>query len=331
MLNPIPSKRLSRSRPTRFAAGCVAPPTLRAATINRLSRRPPNTAIVLLVLVMLLGVTPPARADLVTITSGNSSVLFNGDDQAVDSVDWIVDGRTILVYRSTPLNIVDLAHHHAEGHTNAPAPAPALAADAFRNAREDGFFTFRLGTNQAHGAGQFPIISTAFSLAGQVLYTVIGGAPGSGESILKEWVILDFSVDAASSITVVGAGFLPGPHGSITFPIPDLTGLSIVGTTAVFDSQVRQLGGNSLFSGFNTFSLDVPLAAGDTRIFMATEFHVATLPNVPEPVTLLLVVPGLAAVAWRARRRQSQRHNRLIRRGRGAAAPERGSYVQIER
>ena len=310
MPNPIPSKRFSRRRPTRFAACCVATPTPRAATMNRLSRRPPNTTIVLLVLAMILGVTAPARADVVTITSGNSSVLINGDDQAVDSVDWIVDGRKILVYRSAPLNIVDLAsHHHADGHNSAPVPAPALAADAFSNVGESGFFGLRLDTNQAHGAGQLSL-STAFSLAGQVLYTVIGGAPGSGESILKEWVILDFSVDPASSITVVGAGFRPEPHGDITFPIPDLTGLSVVGTTAVFDSQVRQLGGNSLFSGFNTFSLDVPLAAGDTRIFMATELHVATVPNVPEPATLLLIAPVLAAVAWRARRRQSRRHDR---------------------
>jgi len=190
-----------------------------------------------------------ANADqTTTITQGNSSFVLTQTDTIVGSLpatgEWFVDGRRILVYVSAPANRIDAAHHHPDGHV--------------RN-------------NQLHVAGK--VIGT--EIVGGIVYTLNGGASGTGVSRLTEFVELTLTpgITTPRTVSVAGFGFKPASHGDTTFEIPDLSGLHVTGTTLAYTSRgsavvppfTSDLTTRFLsFVGFNTFSRNMVLNPGST-------------------------------------------------------------------
>lgn len=129
--------------------------------------------------------------------------------QFPDSIEWTVDGRRILVYPSIPGNSMDVDHIHPGSHVAA---------------------------NQIHAQG--PLFGYAASqVTVGIVYTVTGGASGSGESRISEKIdIRNKSSDPVPLRALTGLGWLPdrsAPHNADT-EIPDLTGLNLTGTTMAF-------------------------------------------------------------------------------------------------
>jgi hypothetical protein len=156
--------------------------------------------------------------DRVTVTSNNSSLTFvrnDGDPKLgipalPGFLEWTVDGRTTLVYPSQPWAWTDVDHFHSGLH---------------------------VGKQQIHAQGQIEP-----DVTGGVVYTLEGGIPGSGISILTEKADIrnkkmasDFDPGTAP-VPVYGFGYAPNPpcdvHGC--YPIPDLTGLHLEGNSIVF-------------------------------------------------------------------------------------------------
>jgi hypothetical protein len=251
----------------------------------------PNVCRFALLSTCLLGLLSPglATAHPITITEDNSSfVLSHTDPSIVGSLPftgvWSVDGRDILTYVSSPANLFDIgAHHPADSHVAA---------------------------NQLHAAGT---LLGDPNISGGIVYTLDGGAADSGISRLVEMIELTLGpgITTPQLFHLSGFGFEPLPHGGVTFEIPDLTGLSITGTTLAFATQgsfsVGPFRGLTIlpfhaFTGFNTFSEDISLDPGST-LRMITELNVARTSTVPEPSSWLLVAAGLACLALVARRR----------------------------
>src|SRR5262245_37514437 len=103
-----------------------------------------------------------------TITHQNSSLTYTTDEpgaalqqpndpvQLPRKVEWTVDGRRILVYPSGPSTFLDIGHLHADAHVDA---------------------------NQLHAQGPMIGFGTGAitgDVLGGVVYTLEGGAPGSG-------------------------------------------------------------------------------------------------------------------------------------------------------
>jgi len=250
-----------------------------------------------LLLASLLCASSPGPATAQTISDDNSSFVLGLEPPSVFGQfsfdgEWFVDGRRILTYVSSPANLIDISgHHHADSHVAA---------------------------NQLHAAGQLfggPARGGP-DISGGIVYTVDGGAAGSGVSRLVETVELTLgaSITTPQTFHLTGFGFEPRPHGGVTFEIPDLSGLTVTGTTLAF----AQGGSFSVgpfrnltvlpfhaFTGFNTFSEDITLTPG-TTLRMITELNV--VPNVtpiPEPSSWLLLTAGLFLV-WRRLSRRKQ-------------------------
>lgn len=119
------------------------------------------------------------------------------------TLEWTVDGRRILVYPSGPGHLLDVYVHrpHGDGHVD---------------------------MNQMHTQGTLLGYEGVF---GGIVYTVDGGEPGSGASRISEKVDLFNATNAPVSLSLYGMGFRPTREG---FAVPDLRGLRIIGTTAVF-------------------------------------------------------------------------------------------------
>jgi hypothetical protein len=199
-------------------------------------------------------------------------------------IEWTVDGRTILVYPSGPWSFVDVEHFHGGAH---------------------------VGTQQMHAQG--PMLGHATpssdgSVTGGAIYTVEGGAPGSGTSRLVEKVDIHNKTAGNLTVSLTGMGFKPT---SASLPVPDYSGIDVKGTTVVFFqgnaakysiSDISPPGFPPLtvrpvvsFTGFNPLlgqSFTVPPGAVLTMI---TELNVK--PHIP---TLCELNPSLCLpILWR--------------------------------
>ena len=143
----------------------------------------------------------------VTITSNNSSLKVTSDTvpgfQLPRVMDWTVDGRRILVYPSAPWDFIDVQHFHGDVHVN---------------------------TTQTHAQG--PMIGFAGTVTGGAVYTVNGGAAGTGVSRIVEKADIHNKTVDPLVVQLAGMGFKP-PREDL-FPPPDYTGLDVTGTTTVF-------------------------------------------------------------------------------------------------
>jgi hypothetical protein len=246
---------------------------------------------------MLLAIAGPAGAASVTVSDQNSSLKFTVDDIAhlARTVEWTVDGRRILVYPSSPLMFVDVGGHmHTGSH---------------------------VGANQVHAQGTLLGSQTSPNIVtGGVVYTVSGGAAGSGVSRISEKVDLHNTSAGTVSVLLTGLGF-KSPQAALE--VPDLSGLTVTGTTVVFHQ------GNAVaasiteppfapvtvlpvvsFSGFNPL-LNQPLVVpSGARLTLVSELKVAPAPlfTVITVVWLLLVLlaAGAAALVWRRRQQPSR-------------------------
>jgi hypothetical protein len=260
-----------------------------------------------LVAVILALVPCLAQAASVTITDQNSSLKFSIDDptsnlnlpsdpvQLPRTVEWTVDGRRILVYPSSPLTFLDIGHIHSGAH---------------------------VGANQIHAQG--PLLgsgtgATTGTVTGGVVYSVNGGTSGSGVSRISEKVDIHNKTGAPLSLLLAGLGFKPT---QAALEVPDLSGLSVTGTTVIFFQGTAQT--DSLtdppfapltvlpvvsFSGFNPLlNQNLSLPAGAV-LTMVTELKVAPAPWFTVTIwwlvaAIVLAVP-IAMLAWRRRRRQT--------------------------
>lgn len=222
-----------------------------------------------------------AAQDSVTTTDNNSSMTVWRDPdiyygygpsdplQLQRKVDWVVDGRTILVYPSGPWGFIDIVHFHSGAHVSA---------------------------RQAHAMGPmlgYATSTTAGSVIGGAVYTVEGGAPGSGVSRLVEKVDIENKTTGPLNVSLTGMGFKPT---QASLPVPDYSGLDVSGTTVVFyqgnsatysiSDMTKGFGPSVVgpvvsFTGFNPlFNQSFSIPAG-AMLTMITELkvkpHVATL------------------------------------------------------
>ena len=235
-----------------------------------------------------------AQTTPVAVTNGNSSLSLTrsapqGSFSGPQSIEWLVDGRRILVYPSEPsVNINASTHLHSSGHIEA------------NQLHVQGYY---LGHETSPNAKD-----TSGSVTGGIVYTVAGGAAGSGSSRIYEKVDIFNRGSATVSLTLSGLGRRPGGGAEI----PDLNGLEVNGTTIAFiqgngyrDPQGTAHSGSILdyplpgtnytsipgnndptlasvtvlpalsFSGFNTFNQPLNLQPGAT-LTMVTELNVKT-------------------------------------------------------
>jgi hypothetical protein len=218
--------------------------------------------------------------------------------QLPQTIEWTVDGRRILVYPSSPVNYLDIGHHHLGAH---------------------------VAVNQIHAQGPHHAYATDAAVGevtGGVVYTVTGRTPGSEISIISEKVRIHNKTAGPLSLSLYGMGFKPLQPSLV---VPDLTGLNITGTTVAYtqgNSNTLQLTYGPdfaplkvlpvvSFSGFNPFHESIKLDPG-AFLIMITELKVSPRLVKLGPVGLVLVgmvtVLGLmAAIGMLAWRRRSQR------------------------
>lgn len=188
-------------------------------------------------------------------------------------LEWTVDGRRIAVYPSIPGNGLDVEHSHPGSH---------------------------VGPNQIHAQG--PLFGYT-DVTGGIVYTVIGGEPGSGTSRIMEKVdIRNKSGQPVDLGSINGLGWLPDPNAphNANLEVPDITGLTVTGATIAF-TQGSGVGANAAplltdppyapltiypaaaISGFNSFRVpSVTLASGAT-LTIITELNVSRTPPVEVP------------------------------------------------
>lgn len=259
-------------------------------------------------LVVAVGMAGAAFAQVgpVTITDQNASLKFTPDPPTANlnvpndpvqlprTVEWTVDGRRILVYPSGPFTFVDVGHIHPGLH---------------------------VAGNQLHAQG--PVLgygtgSMTGSVVGGAVYSVHGGAAGSGTSRITEKIDIHNKTGGAVSMSLAGMGFKP-PQAALE--VPDLSGLTVTGTTVVYTqgnpqtSSLTQAPFAPLtvlpvvsFTGFNPLlNQNLNLPAGAT-LTMVTELKVERAPLQLTLVWLvLLVVLAVFATAMVARRRSRGR------------------------
>ena len=161
-----------------------------------------------LFLSMILALSPSlGMAADVTVTSNNSTLKVTADTvpgfHLPRVMDWTVDGRKILVYPSSPWNFVDVGHFHADAHVSA---------------------------QQTHAQGS--MIGYPGTVTGGAVYTVDGGAAGTGVSRIVEKTDIHNLSGGDLLVQLAGMGFKP-PREDL-FPPPDYSGLDVTGTTTVF-------------------------------------------------------------------------------------------------
>ena len=215
-----------------------------------------------------------AQAATESVTDQNASLTFVTSDpfninaptdpvSIPQRLEWVVDGRKIVVYPSNPLVYLDFSDHlHDSGH---------------------------VGSHQIHAQG--PMLGYATGVTGGVVYSVVGDASGSGISRISEKVDIRNTTNEAISLTVVGMGWKPtgGAH-QRNLEVPDLSGLNVRGTTLVFiqgQGQATSIIDSpfapvtvfpaTTFSGFNTQTQKISLAAGATMTLI-TEINVGDPP-----------------------------------------------------
>lgn len=169
-----------------------------------------------------LALLVPALAwaqDALTITNANSSLKVTRDPPTFNlsspsdpvrlprRMEWTVDGRIILVYPSGPWSFIDIDHFHVDAH---------------------------VGPEQLHAQG--PMLGYASNavdgtVSGGAVYTVDGGAAGSGISRIVEKVDIHNKTGGDLAVSLTGMGFKPS---QASLPVPDYTGLNVTGTTTVF-------------------------------------------------------------------------------------------------
>lgn len=236
------------------------------------------------------------QGNSISVPSENSSLAFSFGQP--DRLEWFVDGRRILVYRSSPSTMINGGHHyHSGGHVGGNQFHMQGAVSGYENSSET--------------------MDLTGSVTGGIVYSVVGGPAGSGVSRLYETVQILNRSSSPVPLTLLGMGWRPSWGET-----PDLNGLDVSGTTVAVvhgngyrDPQgvahagalvdrppsgygYRQIPSNAEpgfasytafpahnFSGFNNFSQALELAPGAT-LTMYTELTLRS------PSTSARVVEG---------------------------------------
>ncbi|WP_192805158.1 carbohydrate-binding protein [Noviherbaspirillum aerium] len=241
-----------------------------------------------------------AQVNTATVTNENSSLAFTRGESSASfpfslpqRLEWVVDGRRILVYPSNPSVFINVNNHlHGSGHV-----------EPYQLHAQGNVLGYEASSNPKDVSGR---------VTGAIVYTVNGGAAGSGISRISEKVDIFNRSGEAIPLTLGGLGWKPtgtGAHDR-NLEIPDISGLDVTGTTVAFvqgngyrdpqgaahsgsivdrpeaNANYRNIADNTnptfasvtvypalSFSGFNTFSRNITLPAGAT-LSMITEINV---------------------------------------------------------
>jgi hypothetical protein len=145
-----------------------------------------------------------------TVTRDPPTFNLGGPSDPVQlprQIEWVVDGRRIVVYASGPWGFIDIGHFHIDAH---------------------------VADQQIHAQG--PMLGHATGVldggvTGGAVYTVQGGPAGSGISRIVEKVDIHNKTSASLPVSLTGMGFKPT---QASLEVPDYTGLDVSGTTTVF-------------------------------------------------------------------------------------------------
>jgi hypothetical protein len=262
-------------------------------------------AVLLLVVAVGMAGMVSAQVAPVTISDQNASLKLTPDPPTANlgvpndpiqlprTVEWTVDGRRILVYPSGPFTFVDVGHIHAGLHV-------------------EGNQLHAQGPMLGYGTG-----SMTGSVVGGAVYSVHGGAAGSGASRITEKIDIHNKTGGAVSMSLAGMGFKP-PQAALE--VPDHSGLTVTGTTAVYTQGNSQTGSLTQapfapltvlpvvsFTGFNPLlNQNLNLPAGAT-LTMVTELKVERAPLLTVVWWVVLLVVAVLATALALRRRGRDR------------------------
>ena len=258
---------------------------------------------------LLAAASALAHADTVTLSDANTSLKFTTDAPSFNlgqpndpvqlprTLEWTVDGRRILVYPSGPFTFIDVAHLHAGAH---------------------------VGAHQLHAQGPmlgFGTGAVTGTVLGGTVYSVPGGAAGSGASRMTEKVEISNRSGGAVSMSLAGLGFKPT---QAALEVPDHAGLRITGSTTVYFQGNAQTSSLTVapfapltvlpvvvFSGFNPLLGQSLVLPDGATLVMVSELKVEKQPLVLIAVlvvSLLLVLLGAGLGARQLmRRRRAQR------------------------
>lgn len=191
--------------------------------MTRFLRRLVNTRFVMLLVVTTWALTPrAARGWTETVSSGNSSLTLTADDPVafgapsdpvalLRTLEWIVDGRRIVVYPSSPSNFLDVdAHRHRGGEGSHIAEHQLhLQGPLLGSTYDYGQSMVICDPDGAEGNAD-PILApgNTDTVVGGVVFTVEGGPPGSGRSRLYEKVdIVNRTAETRTLSMVRGLGY----------------------------------------------------------------------------------------------------------------------------
>jgi hypothetical protein len=248
-----------------------------------------------------LSVTIADKNSSLKFTIGNPSVIGGPNDptQLPRTLEWTVDGRTILVYPSAPSNLLDIGHLHSGQHVK---------------------------NNQMHAQGphfQYGTGAMTGNVTGGIVYTVEGGQPGSRTSRISEKVRIHNKTGNYLALSLAGLGYKPPANPNV----PDLTGLDITGTTVVYyqgsPATLQLTDGPPFgpltilplisFSGFNPLLNQTVSLAPNAYLVMITELNVSRKwPTslkwlTSRPWTWLLAIGFAMTIGMLVWRRLSQR------------------------
>lgn len=209
-----------------------------------------------------------SRAAAVTVPHLNSSLKYEIDDddfnpgtpadpvQFARRMTWTVDGREILVYPTSYW--LDIGHLHPGAHvrnTQIHAQGPM----------------FGYATNALAG-----------TVTGGVVYSLTGSKAGCGTSRISEKLDIVNNTGSDFTLRFYAMGFNPsgGAHGSTD--VPDLTGVTLTGTTTM--TLQGRTGAPSIHDAGAGFG---PLTV--SKVVKFTGFNTAQTPVIPAGAMLTVV------------------------------------------
>jgi hypothetical protein len=275
--------------------------------------------LVLIVVCALLGAVSPARSHLLTVVNGNSTITVDPHTFSLDPlvglgmIDWTVDGTSHLFDQWWAERVV------------------GIDTEEFFLSLLDLTVEEILGTNQIHLVYDDP----TSDLEVDALYTLTGGALGSGQSSISEVISLtntginplevawfeyhDLDLNGTSANDAVfgdvnGLTYMDGlTTAQITSaPTPNAFQVAAFSTLkdALNDAAITNLDNSgSPFVGDATsaFQWNFNITGGGAaRITTTKTLQVQPAQVIPEPSTLILLVVGALSLLVCGRRRRQQ-------------------------